>query len=215
MKSGCLKVVIVLLVVLAVAAYFLHANVWVKAVVDAVKIAKEPCAMKVIVRHASNAPFDVDIELVNGKRWRVEHKGQLPGVVVGISDGSQTVSNMPAVPATSLDPHGIPAGLRAAGVVCGAVLPLFRKSMPVEQFDGHTCFKVNTYATGSSFSFNGPVQVWFDSTTGAPVCIRGSGNGSYLEEHFSWLPINFAAQGTEEFFDTAHTTPFFTNYLTP
>jgi hypothetical protein len=93
------------------------------------------------------------------------------------------------------------------------LLPLFSKAMAPEQFDGHACLKFSTYYTGPAY--NGPVKIWIDSTTGAPVCVYGAGNGRYLEEHFSWLPINFEKPGTEEFFNTAHIAPFFTTYLTP
>ncbi len=187
--------------------YVKYVERWVKPFTAAIETAKAPYAVKEVMRHASNGPATVSVQIIDDKRWRVEARGLASGVVVAICDGSNSVSNLPGAPASNLDPRPALVGILSAATAFAGIAPM-NPHIVTEQYEGHTCWKIPMANQGL------PVNLWVDSTTGVPVCLYSSGGTQYLEIHFTKLPIDFSNPDTGEFFDTTRRAPFFTNYLT-
>jgi hypothetical protein len=213
MKKVVILLVILLVIVAAGYAFHTYLAPWIKVIKTASTEAKQPYAMKEAVRYAENGPFEVRVELMNGAQWRVEGRRQSPGIVIGICDGTRTVSNVPGAPASRLDPRlELTEILFTASSYSGvsSLLPNSPSKTAVgEQVDGHACSKMKSIRNGLQ------MQLWIDRSAGTPVCRIVSGNGTYVESHYSRIPIDFTKPGTEEFFNTAHMAPFFTAYLAP
>ncbi len=169
-------------------------------------------AIRITSRTRTSEPFDVEVDMASGNRWRVERKEHQSGaILVALCDGTNTVSNVPGISTVLMESSYHTQGiLRATTInVSGSVALSGIKG--TKRIDGHTCVQVGLGRRGQNYS------AWVDFTTGFPVAILafGSGHSLQLESHWSRLPVDFTQPDTEKFFDTAYTAPFFTSYLNP
>jgi hypothetical protein len=196
------------LILIAAAGYFLytHQDLWRKSALDA---SQEPYAVKILSRNANTGPMDAQVAVVNGNQWRLEFETpRLHKLIVVLSDGTQVLSNMPpGFPVATLDPRPAMNWVLTSAAKFKAMSSM--SPNVTEQRDGYTCWKTSTSFQGTS------AQLWINTTTGFPVCVIGTANGHYVEDHYTQIPINFKDPGTSEFFDPAHLEPIFTRYLTP
>lgn len=182
-----------------------HPLQWINPVKDVLDTPREPFAMKVMERFSKDAPFTPSVQIVDGKRWRVEKRDPSFAVEVAICDGTNVVCNISGTSAARMDPtHFLYSALvlgRGYKDASALMKPLS------ENCDGHDCWKVIAKIQGI------PFEVWIDKQSGLPVSLIGSGNSQYREVHYSRIPIDFTNPRTEEFFDTTHLQPFFTRFL--
>src|SRR5438067_12709877 len=130
------KLIVFLLI--AGAGYYLytHQELWRKPNAPTNASPNAPLAWNVITRNG-NRPFDVEIDLIDGSRWRVESKTQGSSkILVAVCDGSTAVSNIPRAPAAAFDPRPVVNQLLDLAAKTSAVSQKMSPQV-TEQRDGH------------------------------------------------------------------------------
>lgn len=231
-----MRKLIILLLIAGVGYYlYTHQELWRKlvalfqaaqngAVVShvATNESMKPFAWKVVYRIGSDALYNVNVELVEGNRWRIEAKtNRTSKILVVVSDGSRAVGQKWVVASDgSMSPSQLREGADSANPInaTNQILKLAAQNAEVmqrlspqvtEQCDGHACWRTTVNYQGMmSASF------WIDASSHLPVRIEGTIAGKHLESHWVSLQPDFAGRSSE-FFNTNSTKPLFAEYLTP
>jgi len=166
---------------------------------------KQTVAWKMITRRGYGA-YNTEVLLIDGNRWRIEAKEHgSPKIAVAVSDGARTAASPPTASIGALDPRPtvnqlIASAARVSDAAQG------KSPDATEQRDGHTCWK-------STVNFRGmAVEFWVDSSTGFPVCIDGTINGTHGDVHISPLQGDFTQDGGD-YFNADHTEALFAKDL--
>lgn len=161
----------------------------------------DPVAFKMKIFQA-NGPEIVEVNLIDGNRWRCElRKTGFSGVVVAVFDGSHLVSTNPSLtPAKGMGP--------AMRSIISSINGL--EPTATEVRDGRPCWLYK----GTPNPDGTRSDIWVDRETRFPVYTSGMVSGVYAEIHFELLKSDFSVL-EKTCFETSNTDPMLTPFLIP